>query len=164
MPNEQLAGGMTWLSFAAITVVSWGCYGVLLHTGQMSMSDPVNGRYKAFLFVGVAYLLTAVIGSLIVLKMGGADWVFPTKGMAWSLIAGCAGALGAFGILLAFGAKGTPPVVMTIVFAGAPIVNAFVAMGVHPPQGGLAAVSWQFVAGILLAALGASLVTLYRPQ
>jgi len=84
--------------------------------------------------------------------------------MAWSLIAGCAGALGAFGILLAFGAKGTPPVVMTIVFAGAPIVNAFVAMAVHPPQGGLSAVNWQFVAGILLAALGASLVTLYRPQ
>ena len=52
MPNEQLAGGMTWLSFSMITVASWGCYGILLHTGQMGMQDPVNGRYKAFLFVG----------------------------------------------------------------------------------------------------------------
>ena len=164
MPNEQLAGGMTWLSFAMVTVASWGCYGVLLHTGQMGMADSANGRYKAFLFVGVAYLLTAVIGSLIVLKLGGAEWTFPSKGTWWSLIAGCAGALGAFGILLAFGAKGTPPVVMTIVFAGAPIVNAFVSMAVHPPAGGLAALNWQFIAGILLAAGGASLVTLYRPH
>ncbi|HAA77063.1 TPA: hypothetical protein DCE37_18280 [Candidatus Latescibacteria bacterium] len=164
MPNEQLAGGMMWLSFAMITVASWGCYGVLLHTGQVGMADPENGRYKAFLFVGVAYLVTAVIGSLIVLKIGGAEWTFPAKGTWWSLIAGCAGALGAFGILLAFGAKGTPPVVMTIVFAGAPIVNAIVSMVIHPPAGGLAALNWQFIVGILAAAGGASLVTLYRPH
>ncbi|MBS14744.1 MAG: hypothetical protein CME19_24555 [Gemmatimonadetes bacterium] len=164
MPNEQLAGGMMWLSFAMITVASWGCYGVLLHTGQVGMADPENGRYKAFLFVGVAYLVTAVIGSLIVLKIGGAEWTFPAKGTWWSLIAGCAGALGAFGILLAFGAKGTPPVVMTIVFAGAPIVNAIVSMVIHPPASGLAALNWQFIVGILAAAGGASLVTLYRPH
>ena len=33
------------------------------------------------------------------------------------------GAIGAFGVLLAFGAKGTPAVVMSIVFAGAPVVS-----------------------------------------
>ena len=164
MPNEQLAGGVTWLSFSMITVASWGCYGILLHTGQMGMQDPVNGRYKAFLFVGVAYLLTAVIGSLVVLKVGGVEWTFPGKGTWWSLIAGCAGALGAFGILLAFGAQGTPPGVRTIVFAGAPIVNAIVSMVVHPPSAGLAAINWQFVVGILMAAGGASLVTLFRPH
>ena len=154
---------MAWLIFALMTVASWGLYGVLLHTGQISMSDPVHGRYKAFLFVGIAYLLTAVIGSAIMLAVNGAQWNFPVKGLVWSTLAGLVGAVGAFGVLLAFGAKGTPPVVMSIVFAGAPIVNAVVATALHPPAGGWSAVRWPFVLGIVLAALGGCLVTLFRP-
>jgi hypothetical protein len=155
--------GMTWLAFALMTVVSWGVYGVFLHTGQMAMGDPVNGRYKAFLFVGVAYLLTAVLAPLAILVANGASWQMPTGGIVWSLVAGVMGAVGAFCVLLAFGAKGSPAVVMSIVFGGAPIVNAIVAVGMHPPAGGWAAVRWPFVLGILLAALGGCLVTLYRP-
>jgi len=83
---------MTWLLFSMITVGAFGVYGVLLHTGIMSMADPVNGRYKAFLFVGIAYLLTAVLGSLIALKMNGVEWSFPARGMMWSTLAGIAGA------------------------------------------------------------------------
>jgi drug/metabolite transporter (DMT)-like permease len=154
---------MTWLIFALMTVLCWGLYGVFLHSGQIGMADPVNGRYKAFLFVGIAYLITAVIGPVIVLLLNGASWTFSAKGMTWSLIAGIAGALGAFCVLLAFGAKGTPSVVMSIVFAGAPIVNAIVAVALHPPPGGFAALRWQFLAGIALAALGGYLVTRYRP-
>ncbi len=155
---------MNWLLFAMITVVSWGMYGVLLHTGRTSMADPVNGLFKAFLFVGVAYLLTAVLGSIVVLKINGVEWDFPAKGMMWSTIAGVAGALGAFGVLLAFGAKGTPAVVMAIVFAGAPIVNAIVSMIVHPPAGGFGALNWPFIGGIIMAAGGGCLVTLFKPS
>jgi hypothetical protein len=155
---------MTWLVFALITVFSWGTYGVLLHTGVMSMADPVNGRYKAFFFVGIAYLLVAILGSLLMLKINGVQWEsLPAKGAMWSTIAGVAGAVGAFGILLAFGAKGTPAVVMAIVFAGAPIVNACVAMAVHPPVGGLASLNWPFLLGIVMAAGGGCLVTLFSP-
>jgi drug/metabolite transporter (DMT)-like permease len=154
---------MTWLIFALMTVLLWGLYGVFLHSGQMGMSDPINGRYKAFLFVGIAYLITAVIGPAIMLLANGASWSIPAKGMTWSLLAGIVGALGAFCVLLAFGAKGTPSVVMSIVFAGAPIVNAVVALALHPPTGGWSSLRWQFIAGILLAALGGYLVTLYRP-
>jgi drug/metabolite transporter (DMT)-like permease len=146
-----------------MTVVSWGVYGILLHSGQMAMGDPVNGRYKAFLFVGIAYLITAVVAPAIVLKANGASWSFPAKGMWWSLLAGTAGAVGAFCVLLAFGAKGTPAVVMSIVFAGAPIVNAVVSMILHPPAGGVTQIRWPFFAGILLAAAGGFLVTLYKP-
>ncbi len=164
MPAEQASSsGLTWLIFAAMTVGSWGLYGILLHTGQIAMADPVNGRYKAFLLVGVAYLLTAVIGSMVVLWFNGADWSFPAGGLTWSLLAGTVGAIGAFGVLLAFGARGTPAVVMSIVFAGAPIVNAVVSMAVHPPAGGLSGLNWQFVLGIVLAALGGCLVTLFKP-
>src|SRR5215475_14776169 len=125
---------MNWLVFALMTVVSWGVYGIFLHTGQTGMKDALNGRYKAFLFVGLAYFLTAVLAPLAVLLVRGADWSYPKGGMLWSLVAGIAGALGAFCVLLAFGAKGTPPVVMSIVFAGAPVVNAVGAMLKHKPS------------------------------
>lgn len=156
--------GFTWLYFALMTVVSWGLYGVCLHTGQVAMADPVNGRWKAFFFVGMSYFLVAVLAPLAILLVKGAGWSMPAKGVTWSLIAGFVGAIGAFGVLLAFGAKGTPPVVMSIVFAGAPIVNAVVATSLHPPQGGLSAIKWQFPAGIVLAAIGAAMVMLYRPM
>ncbi len=154
---------MNWLAFALMTVVSWGLYGAFLHTGQLGMADPVNGRYKAFLFVGLAYFLTAVLAPLLVLKLQGATWTFPVKGALWSLIAGSVGAAGAFCVLLAFGAKGSPAVVMTIVFAGAPIVNALYTTILHPPAGGWGSIRWQFYVGMLLAVIGAGLVTLYKP-
>src|SRR5690242_5803164 len=107
---------MSWLSFSLMTVAAWGVYGVLLHQGQLGMADAANGRYKAFLFVGIAYFLTAVLAPLVVLMANGAKWDMPVGGMAWSLVAGIAGAVGAFCTLLAFGAKGSPAVVMAIVF------------------------------------------------
>jgi hypothetical protein len=152
-----------WLIFAVMTVVSWGLYGVLLHTGAVGMADPVHGRYKAFLFVGVAYLIVAVLGSIVMLRINGAAFEFATKGMVWSTLAGVVGALGALGVLLAFGAKGSPAVVMSIVFAGAPIVNAITAFAVHPPAGGLGTIRWQFLLGIGCAAAGGCLVTMFRP-
>ena len=152
-----------WLIFVIMTVASWGLYGIFLHRGQLSMEDAVHGRFKAFLFVGLAYLLTAVIGSAVMLILNGAEWNFTSKGVSWSFLAGLVGAIGAFGVLLAFGAGGRPAVVMSIVFAGAPIVNAIVATLAHPPPGGWGSVRWQFVAGILLAAIGGCLVTFYKP-
>src|SRR5881275_2419175 len=115
MQNASGSGaGSAWLMYSFLTVFSWGVYGVFLHTGQMNMGDPVNGRYKAFLFVGIAYFLTAVLAPLGLLLLKGASWSYPTRGMGWSLVAGIVGAIGAFGVLLAFGAKGTPAVVMSI--------------------------------------------------
>ncbi|MEM1060279.1 MAG: hypothetical protein AAGK14_13625 [Verrucomicrobiota bacterium] len=161
---ETTATGNTWLYFALMTVCFWGLYGVLLHTGQVGMADPVNGRYKAFLWVGIAYFLVAVLAPLAFLLVQGSDWAFTCNGMLWSFLAGVAGAIGAFGVLLALGAKGgTPAAVMSIVFAGAPIVNAIIAIALHPPAGGLAAIKWPFFLGIGLAALGGALVVLYKP-
>lgn len=162
--SDPTTGAYTWLIFALMTVFFWGTYGVLLHAGQVAMGDPVNGRYKAFLFVGIAYFLTAVLAPLAILVMNGASYTYPMPGMLWSLVAGIAGAAGAFCVLLAFGAKGSPASVMSIIFAGAPIVNAFIAIYLHPPAGGWGSIRWQFVTGILLAALGGYLVTMYKPN
>jgi drug/metabolite transporter (DMT)-like permease len=155
--------GNLWILFALLTVATWGLYGFFLHTGQVAMGDPVNGRYKAFLWVGIAYVLIAVLAPTTVLLANGATWSMPAKGVWWSLLAGTVGAVGAFGVLLAFGAKGHPAVVMSIIFAGAPIVNAVVSLAVHPPAGGFSSLRWQFVVGILLALAGGALVTLYKP-
>jgi|ERR1051326_612273 hypothetical protein len=169
MPDNSNSPGMTWLVFAMLTVVSWGVYGAFLHTGQSSMShtsgaDPSVARYKAFLFVGIAYFLTAVLAPLFLLMLKGAAWTdYSAKGMGWSLIAGIVGAIGAFGVLLAFGAGGKPGVVMSIVFAGAPVVNAVYTLWQHPPAGGLGSIKPQFFLGILLAALGGFLVTYFKP-
>jgi len=164
MATPQQDGSMLWLTYALMTVGFWGLYGIFLHTGQINMQDPANGRYKAFLFVGIAYFITAVAAPFLLLVLKGAAWTFPAKGMAYSLIAGIVGAAGAFCVLLAFGAKGTPAAVMSIIFAGAPIVNAVVAIALHPPNGGVKSIPWPFFLGIFLAALGGFLVTKYKPN
>jgi hypothetical protein len=154
---------MNWLIFALMTVLSWGLYGIFLHSGQVAMADKSNALFKSFLFVGLAYFLTAVLAPLAILISRKADWNFPLAGMGLSLTAGVVGAIGAFCVLLAFGAGGKPGVVMSIVFAGAPMVNALVAMYEYPPEGGLAAIKWPFYLGIILAATGGCLVTFFKP-
>lgn len=161
--NTPASSGSAWLMFSLLTVGCWGLYGAFLHSGQVGMNDPVNGRYKAFLCVGIAYFLTAILAPLAVLLLRGASWNFTAGGVAWSLIAGIVGAAGAFGVLLAFGAKGSPAVVMSIVFAGAPVLNALYSLALHPPAGGWQKVPWPFVLGLILAATGGCLVSLYKP-
>ena len=164
---------MNWLIFALMTVACWGLYGIFLHAGQVGMADKELGRYKAFLFVGIAYFITAVLAPLIVLLLSkNMSWAMPPKGMWLSLVAGILGAIGAFCVLLAMGAgaKGgmSPAIVavsvMSIIFAGAPIVNAVVAIIMHPPKGGVAAIPLPFLLGIVLAALGGFLVTKFKPN
>jgi drug/metabolite transporter (DMT)-like permease len=163
---------MNWLYLALVTVACWGLYGIFLHQGQVAMADKELGRYKAFLFVGIAYFLTAVLAPLAILLMSkNMDWNMPPKGMWISLFAGILGAIGAFFVLLAMGSgakSGMNPgivavSVMSIVFAGAPIVNAVVGIIAHPPKGGFTAIPPLFILGILLAALGGFMVTKFKP-
>ncbi len=162
---RQTAGSnsQTWLLFSLMTVACWGLYGAFLHSGQSAMNDPAHGRYKAFLCVGLAYFFTAVVAPLVFLIWKGAAWNFTPGGVAWSVLAGIVGAVGAFGVLLAFGAKGAPAVVMSIVFAGAPVLNALYSLALHPPAGGWRGLPRPFILGLVLAAIGGCLVTLYKP-
>jgi hypothetical protein len=88
---------------------------------------------------------------------------YTPNGAIWSLIAGIAGAVGAFGVLLAFAEGGKPPAVMSIVFAGAPLVNALIGTILHPPAKGWGSVKPQFWIGILLAVTGGFLVARFNP-
>ena len=162
---------MNWIVFALLTVLSWGVYGVLLHKarGLMPMgTETPHAGLKAFLFVCIAYALIGVAAAIL-LKMRGSAYSFSSSGITWSLIAGTAGALGAFTLVLALGAaapiyKGAAAAaVMPIVFAGAPVINTIVAMTIHPPEGGLKSLPLPFILGCVLAAVGAFMVAKFAP-
>ena len=163
---------MNWILFALLTVLSWGVYGVILHKarGLMPMGpETPNAGLKAFLFVCVAYALIGV-ATVALLKVRGSNFSFGTDGgITWSLIAGTAGAIGAFTLVLALGAaapiyKGAAAAaVMPIVFAGAPVVNTLVAMTIHPPEGGWKSLPLPFILGCVLAATGAFMVAKFAP-
>ncbi|MFC7339460.1 hypothetical protein ACFQY0_19865 [Haloferula chungangensis] len=163
---------MNWLYFALITVACWGLYGIFLHAGQMGMADKELGRYKAFFFVGIAYFLVAVLAPLAILLMSkNMSWDMPPKGMWLSLFAGILGAVGAFFVLVAMGSgvkSGMNPgivavLVMSTIFAGAPIINAVVGIMMHPPKGGFSAIPIPFYIGILMAAVGGFMATKFKP-
>jgi hypothetical protein len=172
----------TWLSYALATVFFWGVYGVLIHTGRgyMPMNNPgevANAGIKAFFWVGMAYFVVAVLGPMAVLKMRGATMNFTSLGITWSFVVGVAGAMGALYLVLSLGAAAAPvakggggfgasaaAAVMPIVFALAPIVNTITAMLKHPPEDGMKSIPWQFIAGCVLAATGAYLVSAYAPS
>ena len=158
---------MQYLHYAFLTVICWGVYGVCMHIGSSNMGDKENGRIMAFLWVGLAYFITVVIAPLIILKLKGGNflfWTFPTKGWQWSLIAGTLGAIGALGVLLAFGKMPSPayvPVIMSVIFAGAPIVNAIVST---TKEGNWSHVKSPFILGIAMAAVGGYLATKHAPK
>ena len=152
---------MIWLMFTLIAATAWGCYGVLAHTGQVFMRDPVHGRYKVLFFVGIGYSLVTVIGSGIMLAVHGAQWSFPAKGMLLSALAGFTIITAGFNHLLAFAARGSPAVVISIVAASAPTVNAVVSITLYPPPPG--SLQFKFIFGIVLAAVGGFMVGRYRP-
>src|SRR5262252_5787690 len=61
-----------WWMFVIGAVLSWGIYVPVLHEGQASMGGgkPSEGAIRAFLCVGVAYFITAVVIPLIALQFG----------------------------------------------------------------------------------------------
>ncbi len=165
----------TALLFALGTVLCWGVYSVLLHMGSVEMGkgaagppDLTGNRMKAFLLVGIAYFLVAIVAPVVIMKMRGTSWQFPTAGWAWSFVAGVAGAVGAFFLLMALSSGRSmaeskyvlPLLVPAIVFAGAPIVNTIVST---TKEGNWGYVNWKFIAGIVLAAAGTAMVMKFKP-
>lgn len=159
----------TALMYSLATVICWGVYGVILHMGSAGMGkgDLVGGRMKAFLLVGVAYFLVAIVGPVIIMKLRGTAWTFPTAGWTWSLVAGLMGAFGAFFLLMALSSGATPAeskilplLVPAIVFAGAPVVNAVLAT---TKDGNWPHAGWKFFLGIFLTMIGTILVMKFKP-
>lgn len=154
----------TWLLFVAMSVLCWGAYVPTIHSGQTAIkqSGSSSPQLWAFLLVGAAYFLVAVLAPLGLLGARGDLAPVPSSGaMGVALFAGVLGAIGALGVILALMNGGTPQTVPPLVFSGAPVVATIVAMMMHPPK---EAPSPMYYAGILLAAAGAGLVLYFKPK
>ena len=147
---------MTWVLFVAGAILSWGLYGPALHRGQMALGNPL----RALLCVGGAYFLIGVLVPVIALSAQGELRGFSRGGVVAATLGGTLGALGAVCIIWAFRAGGTPSYVMSLVLAGAPLVNVLVSALLHPPK---QAPSPMLYLGFLLASVGAFLVLRFRP-
>ncbi len=146
------------LAFTAMTFLSWGTYGVLLHEGQAGM----KGAYlKPFIGVGIAYFLIAVLIPGVILAQRGEKGFWSFTGTVLSLLAGGVGALGALGIILALKSGGNPTYVMPIVFGLAPVVNTLVTATINKTFN---QISFLFMVGLFLVVLGAVGVLSSKPR
>jgi len=146
-----------WLVFVIGAILAWGSYVPLMHHGQTLLK---GGALRAFLCVGLAYFLTAVLIPLGLLGAKVEPWEFTRSGTLYAIIAGAAGAAGALCIIMALKNGGTPLFVAPLVFAGAPIVNVLVSTAWHRPKS--PPEIWFYV-GLMLAAIGAGLVLRFKP-
>ena len=147
-----------WVLFVLGAVLSWGSYVPLMHEGQKLLK---GGALRAFLCVGAAYFLTAVVVPLVLLTGPKLEpWEWNASGVKLATLGGIAGAAGALCVILALKSGGSPLYVAPLVFAGAPIVNALVSMAWHKPA---TSPSAGFYIGLVLAAVGAGLVLRFRP-
>ena len=148
---------MRWIVFVLGAVLSWGAYGMLLHRGQVMLGNPL----KALLCVGVAYFLIGVLIPIGTLASQGNLSGFNQTGLVVATVAGALGAIGAACIIWAFRTGGLPVYVMPLVFGGAPIVNVFLSMMIHPPKN---PVNPMLYVGLLLVSVGAAMTLYFRPS
>ena len=146
----------------ALTVLSWGLYGPVLHEGQANMSlvDGSYARLRPFVCVGLAYFAIGVVVPLILLKTRGEKGAWTSQGTILSLAAGALGAVGALGIIMAFTFGGRPSFVMPLVFGGAPVVNAFLTVYMAKK---FKEIGPLFIAGLMMVVMGAVAVLVFKP-
>ena len=145
-----------WALFVAGAVLSWGAYGVLLYLGGQQLGNPL----KALLCVGVAYFLIGVLVPVAALSAQGGLGNFNSNGLMLATLSGALGAVGAACIIYAFRFGGLPLYVMPLVFGGAPIVNVFFSMLLHPPKN---PVNPLLYLGLVFVSVGAAMVLYFRP-
>lgn len=151
------------LTCAVLVAIFWGLYGP-----AVALSRSPNrewGPFKPYVFIGIAYMLIAVVGGAIMMKMVSNDnFDFTGKylpSMKWGFYAGCLGALGALALTFAIVGGGKPSYVMPIVFGGAVSVNAIVAyFGLHSGE----TVNPMMWFGMLLVAIGICLTAYNTPH
>lgn len=146
------------LLFTAMTFFAWGAYGPVLHHGTQALA---NDALRAFVGVGLAYFLIAVLIPMLFLKSSKEAGHWTVSGVVYSLVAGAVGALGALGIILALGYGGETVYIMPLVFGFAPVVNTLVTAAISKTFGQIRPI---FIIGILTAALGAVGVLTFRSQ
>ncbi|MGB7329340.1 MAG: hypothetical protein WBD31_30945 [Rubripirellula sp.] len=155
------------ICFALLTAFFWGCYGPLIGNANAPMVDGAKlwSPYKPYLFVGVAYLIIAIIGGAIMMSVKGDSFNFsgvhyPT--MKWGFLAGSFGAIGALFLTSAMmTSKGNAALVMPIVFGGAVSVSAII--GLLRLHGGVT-ISPLLWVGLVTTVVGVTLTAMNTPH
>ncbi|KAA1262241.1 hypothetical protein LF1_48030 [Rubripirellula obstinata] len=153
--------------FALGTAMFWGCYGPTIGNAQAPMVDGAKlwSPFKPYVFIGIAYLVIAVIGGLIMMGVKGDTYSFTGEHFAtmkWGFLAGSLGAFGALCLTTAMmTSKGNALLVMPIVFGGAVSVTAIVSiLRLH---GGVTINPLLWV-GMALTVVGVVLVAMNTPH
>lgn len=146
------------LLFTAMTAFFWGIYGILLHNGTSLMG---NSSLRAFVGVGLAYFLIAVLVPVSLLSSKKEQGYWSVSGTLLSLFAGSVGALGALGVILALAFNAQPIYVMPIVFGGAPVVNTLVTSWINKSFNQIKPL---FVVGLVMVIVGAVGVLTNKPS
>ena len=161
----------TVFAFIAGAALSWGVYVPLVHDA----ASRLGSNLRAFLMVGVAYFLVAVlVPSLFIFVLKSGDpTAKPTSVLSWKftslaagLAAGISGAVGALCVIFATKEAGTigPLIVAPLVFAGAPIVNTIASMTIFAHGKKFEAPGTSFYIGLVVAAAGMALVMVNKPK
>ncbi len=148
---------------AFLVAICWGLYGPTLTNARAPNKE--WGPFKPYVFIGVAYLVIAIIGGSIMMKMVFNDnFDFTGKyapAMKWGFLAGCLGACGALALTFALTkALGKPSYVMPIVFGGAVSINAIVAYFIHSGE----TINPLMWVGMVLVAIGICLTAYHTPH
>jgi drug/metabolite transporter (DMT)-like permease len=154
-----------WVLFVILAGLCWGVYVPLVAEGGMQLRSP----FAAFLCVGGAYFLLAVLLPILILRVRGNSPDWNGRGVALASLAGAAGAVGALCVIFATVVFHGPPLfVAPVIFALAPVINTVVSLFWHPDEGAFTVgaprdpVHWSLYLGVVLAGLGAALVLLAK--
>jgi hypothetical protein len=184
MPSSNV-----WLLYVLMAGLCWGTYVPLIAYGGKNLSfgkaNPMAGRYVAFLCVGVAYFLIAVVFPLTrayftghsvipdAQKVGDKLVSNPNYGLVFACLAGVAGALGALGVIFASASAGPDDriYIAPLIFTLAPLLNTIVSLFWHPTSEspfhfGMPEhmPSWKLFVGVVLVGLGAGLILLSKEE
>jgi drug/metabolite transporter (DMT)-like permease len=140
-----------WIAFVIGAGLCWGTYVPLIQQGQKEL----KGAYGAFLCVGLAYFLIAVLFPIGMMVAGQEKPIWTANGFFYAVLAGSAGAFGALCVIFAIKSGGDKLYVAPVIFALAPVINVIVSLLWHRPE---VMPGWKLYAGILFAGLGAGLV------
>ena len=160
----------TVLAFVAGAALSWGVYVPLVHDAAIRFGS----NLRAFLMVGIAYFLVAVlIPSFFIFYLkvdptakDAAKLNWGTPSITYGILAGIAGAAGALCVIFAVKEAGSTAafIVAPLVFAGAPIINTIVSVTIFAHGKKYESLSPSFYIALLVATAGMALVVINKPN
>jgi hypothetical protein len=167
----------TWLLYVLMAGLCWGTYVPLIAFGGRNLSagpsHPFAGRYAAFLCVGVAYMIIAVVFPLVRSYSIGEPIPSKPVGLIFAGLAGVAGALGALGVIFATAAAKPEDrmYIAPLIFTLAPLLNTLVSLFWHPTADNPLHFgmpehmpSWKLFVGVVLVGVGAGLILLSKEE